>query len=79
MEGNFYSTQKQIWRVIRQQRKEIAEIKETNKISEEEWIKYLTELFDGPIEGKENIVPHIRQNVEFTVNEVETALKSLKN
>ena len=79
LEGDFYSTQKQIWRIIRQQRKEIAEIKETNKISEEEWIKYLTELFDRPNEGKVNIVPHIRPNVEVTVNEVETALKSLKN
>ena len=78
MEGNFYCTQTQIWRVIRQQRKEIAEIKETKKISEKEWIKYLTELFDGPNEGKVHIVPHIRQNVEDIVNEVKTALKSLK-
>ena len=55
LEGNFYS------KVIRQQRKEIAEIKETNKVLEEEWIKYLTELFDGPNEGKVNIVPTLKQ------------------
>lgn len=77
MEADFHSPQIQIWRVFRQQREVIAEIKERNKISQEEWVKYLTELFDVPKDGKVIIQPYIR-HVRVTINEVETTLKSFK-
>lgn len=47
MESDFYGLQKQIWKTIRQQRKEINELIQANHINEETWVKYLTKIFKG--------------------------------
>lgn len=44
-------------RVIRLQRKEKTKIMETNKVLQEEYVKFLTELFKGPNDGRVNIKP----------------------
>ena len=45
MEEDFYGLQKQIWRLIQTQRKEVNELVETNHITNEKWIDYLSKLF----------------------------------
>lgn len=79
LEKDFYGTQKQTWRVIRQQRKEIAELYESTLIPEHKWEQYLTELFKGTPNGIGTNAPRIQHDVEVSIDEVAEAIKSLKN
>lgn len=45
MEKDFYGFQKQIWRMIRTQRKEINDLVENKHIAKETWMKYLRSLY----------------------------------
>lgn len=81
MESDFYGLQKQMWRLIRSQRKEITELVESNKIDEKTWVKYLTELFKADINTDDENAPTIMVEDETSVSylEVEKAIRQLKN
>lgn len=63
MENDCYGLQKQIWRMIRLQRKEVNELTETNQISKEDWTNYLTQLYKG------EDIEEIENTPEITTNE----------
>lgn len=80
LESDFYGQQKQMWRFIRQQRKEVNELVGTNQIEESTWIEYLTELFRGDStqeNGPQNIT--INESTTITAEEVKETLKKIKN
>uniref|UniRef100_A0A6P7FCH6 Uncharacterized protein LOC114326887 n=1 Tax=Diabrotica virgifera virgifera TaxID=50390 RepID=A0A6P7FCH6_DIAVI len=79
MESDFYGTQKQIWRFIRNQRKEMAELKEYNNTPANEWESYLTELIKEKENNQNNNLPELRHEIEISFQEVEIAINSLKH
>lgn len=81
MESDFYGLQKQIWRFIRTQRKEINELVETNHIAKETWINYLSELFKSEEIEVEINTPEIvtNDNVQIETSDINIALRKMKN
>lgn len=83
MERDFYGLQKQMWRMIRTQRKEINELTESKHITKETWVRYLRNLYSK--EGEEDTtvrsIPEIRTNNEIQIEptDVQRALRQLKN
>lgn len=82
MESDFYGLQKQMWRLIRTQRKEINELIEPKHISKESWVDYLKHLYKKEEEiTDKNDTPDIvtDDNMQIESTDVELALKQLKN
>lgn len=80
MEHDFYGLQKEIWRMIRGQRKEMKELIEVRHIEKDTWIDHLKQLHNGT----ENLTPETPEIVtdetlQIEEQEVEQALKKLKN
>ena len=80
MENDYYGLQRQIWRFIRTQRKEISELTETNKIDVDTWTSYLTQLFKTSDNQTLQETPEITtEKVIVTTEEITKALEKLKN
>ncbi|XP_045480919.1 uncharacterized protein LOC123685307 [Harmonia axyridis] len=82
MESDFYGLQKQMWRLIRTQRKEINELTEPKHISKETWTKYLETLYKKEEDNIErNNTPAIvtSDSVSVENTDVELALRQLRN
>ena len=81
MEKDFYGLQKQIWRLIRTQRKEVNELVETNHITNEKWIDYLSELFRADNTETELSTPEIviNEDIQIGTTDINAALQKLKN
>ena len=81
MEKDFYGLQKQIWRLIRTQRKEVNELVETNHITNEKWIYYLSELFRADNTETELSIPEIVINevIQIGTSDINAAFQKLKN
>ena len=80
MDRDFYGLQKQIWRTIRNQRKEIKDFVTTTIIDENTWIQYLTELYKSEKEdtNRDNN-DKIKVIVETTDEEINNTIHLLKN
>lgn len=82
MESDFYGLQKQIWRMIMKQRKEVNDLIEVHHITEEAWVSYITTLFERGSNSLDESDLNINgTNNDATVSylEVVEALKALKN
>lgn len=81
MESDFYGLQKQIWRMIRQQKAEMRELIEINHIDEKTWVEYLRELFKSKHTHQNSLQNYItvNDNVTITFEKVEKTLSQLKN
>ena len=79
MEKDFYGLQKQIWRLIRTQRKEVNELVETNHITNEKWIDYLSELFRADNTETELSTPEIviNEDIQIGITDINAALQKL--
>lgn len=80
MEHDFYGIQKEIWRMIRGQRKEMKELIEVRHIERDAWINHLKQLYNKT----ENLTletPEIVTNETSQIEEeqIEQTLKKLKN
>lgn len=83
MEKDFYGLQKQIWRMIRTQRKEINDLVENKHIAKETWMKYLRSLYsknkEENVTGR-NISEIVTNNeTQIVPANVQRALRLLKN
>ncbi|XP_057656894.1 uncharacterized protein LOC130894222 [Diorhabda carinulata] len=80
MENDFYGLQKQIWRMIKGQRKvKVNELFDTNQIQKETWVKYLQEVYGNEDESRnEPNIPEITTDEDLQ-KEVQAAIKQLKN
>lgn len=58
--------------------KYITERCKTNQISRDKRIDYLTELFKGDSNTRENNNPHKRHNAKFTIRDVDKTLSVQK-
>lgn len=80
IEHDFYGLQKEIWRMIRGQRREMKELIEVRHIEKETWVNHLKQL-QKKTENTAPETPEIITNEIVQVDEpqVEEALKMLKN
>ncbi|XP_044749781.1 uncharacterized protein LOC123310378 [Coccinella septempunctata] len=81
MESDFYGLQKQIWRLIRNQRKEACELISSNRIPKDTWVNYLKELYKKQQTEFELSTPEIIINNDIILEKkkVKQALKQLRN
>lgn len=83
MEKDFYGLQKQIWRMIRTQRKEINELVENKHIAKETWMKYLRSLYsknkEENVTGRNISEIVINNEKQVVPADVQRALRLLKN
>ncbi|KAK9881036.1 hypothetical protein WA026_014379 [Henosepilachna vigintioctopunctata] len=80
LDTDFYGIQKQIWRLLRQQKKEVNELVEAKHIEESKWIKYLTELYQNDnLEDNQPINITISDDITITSEDVRETLSKLKN
>lgn len=82
LEHDIYGLQKEIWRFIRGQRKEINEIIEISHIQENQWIKYLKEMYADQtdvLSPTNPITTITEETIVITEQEVEETIKTLKN
>jgi hypothetical protein len=80
MENDFYGLQKQIWRMLRNQTKGVREMVQIQKIHNEEWTTYFTQMYKSDINqaNNSNVMKVNDINVEISEEEVEKTLRSLK-
>ncbi|XP_043498354.1 uncharacterized protein LOC122521574 [Polistes fuscatus] len=81
LEKDFYGLQKQMWRFIRNQKKEITELIPVSQIDKETWTAYLKDLYkdDQPntTQGVKDIM--INNNISIDEADMRKALYGLKN
>ncbi|XP_043499919.1 uncharacterized protein LOC122522697 [Polistes fuscatus] len=81
LEKDFYGLQKQMWRFIRNQKKEIAELIPVSQIDKETWTAYLRDLYKDDQPNTTQGVPDIMINNNISIDEADMrkALYGLKN
>lgn len=83
MDNDFYGLQKQIWRLIRSQRRETHELVASNRVAKETWVTYLKDLYkrqqrrNGPFHNTPQIITD--DNIVINKEDVKEALKKLRN
>lgn len=80
MESDLYGSQKKVWKIIRKHKAEVSETVKINVIDNSQWKEYFETLYRDEEEYIPNtIISGEDEEVNITVNEVEDAIKKLKN
>ncbi|KAF5300633.1 hypothetical protein FQA39_LY11094 [Lamprigera yunnana] len=83
MENVLYGSQKKVWKMIQNRKKNLTENFQTNKVIEKEWIEYFTSLYNEILQTTERTLDiqyhdDNTKHVEFTLEEIQDTITLLK-